>query len=173
MLQFINDRVLLYLVAPGGEADYILDDPLTAEGLEAANEIARFLHFAPFGRVISSDLLSTMQTANAITPDFERNPSLRPSNIGGGETFDEFFARWKQAFDEFVTQAMTSEKPLVLVTHSFNVSVSGMLVNENSDFRTLISPGGIAAIMLSKEQKLSLDPLLGRLHCSSTTTQNA
>jgi broad specificity phosphatase PhoE len=171
VLEYISDRVLLYLVVPGGEADYILDDPLTTEGLEAANEIARFLHFAPFGRVISSDLLSTMQTANAITPDFERNPSLRPSNIGGGETFDEFFARWKQTFDEFVAQARASEKPLVLVTHSFNVSVTGMIVNEYSDFRTLISPGGIAAITLSKEQKLSLDPLLGRLHVSLSTSQ--
>jgi hypothetical protein len=111
-----------------------------------------------------------MQTANTITPDFERDAELRPSNVAGSETFDDFMLRWANTFNKYIHEAKQSTRPPVLVTHSFNVSATAMLVNAETDFRTLISAGGIAAIKLSKDEKLHIQPILGRLHCSYTTT---
>lgn len=124
------------------------DVSLDEQGRAAADEAARFLSYTLIGPVTCSDLARACETAAAISGQFDRNPNLRPWNIGSfagqlrdskteaklqfyldhpdravpqGESINTFRDRFNAAFQYGVLAAEQDEYPHVWVTHTSNI----------------------------------------------------
>lgn len=163
------------------------DVPLTDEGMAAAQEVAHFLCYREIGQVASSDLVRAVQTASALASGFDRNPNLRPWNIGdfagkskqefgpklqryvdnpelvppGGESLSQFRARVDETIEAYLAQAQYQAPP-VLVTHtSVITAVRDLLTPSNPSDGDIVEPGGIVAIYLKSDGEPDIVPVLG------------
>jgi probable phosphoglycerate mutase len=212
LFDYLLDRPIVYLVRHGttilnenGKFRGYIDVPLDENGVQVAQETARFLSYTPISRVVSSDLIRATQTAQIIAecvmrPDgsctdyFDRDSNLRPWDLGdfagkpkttyqrkldayidnpqrktpGGESLQEFTSNWERTFDEYVAQAMDLDAPLVIVTHTSNITAIDNYLAEGKADRPdeidLVDPGGIVGVYLCRNGQLELRPLLAQCY---------
>lgn len=168
-----------------------MDVPLTEEGKRSAEEMANFLSYEMLGPVACHDLQRGVQTAEIICQSFDRNPMLRPWNIGifagkpkakyqaelkrhienpdlpikDGETLNDFRRRWETTLSEYMAQAATSENPLVLVTSNSamvaTAELYGFQADKMPEDAEIVEPGGIVALYLNSDGSVDMVPKLG------------
>jgi len=128
-----------------------LDIPLDENGVKAAQTTAKFLKSKKIDRIVTSDLMRCVQTAELIVKELElpiiKDFNLRPWNVGnatgtlikdviptlnhymknakdeipGGESYGEFYNRWKRAIEKYMAKCVLTQENICLVTHSRNL----------------------------------------------------
>lgn len=162
MFDYLMNPPLMYLVRQPRLEDTLEDLPLTTAEQHVAEQTAMFVHFAAFGKVISSDFTRCRQLAEIIDPNYEVETYLRPA-FDEIETPEEFHKRWKPTFEELVEASSTANKPLVLVTHAQNLAVLTRYLDSTSpEDVEMVIPGGVVALKKAEDGKLYLEPLLGK-----------
>lgn len=158
-----------------------LDISLDENGVKAAQETAKFLKSKKIDRVVTSDLKRCVQTAELLVEVLElpilKDFGLRPWNVGnatgtpiksviptlnhymknakdeipGGESYGEFYNRWKRAIEKYMAKCVLTQENICLVTHSRNLYC---LDNILSDGKIAIrvdgkpDPGGVIELVV-------------------------
>jgi len=167
------------------------DPPLNEKGMAVAHRAGQFLANKNIAHIFASDLGRTEHTAQIISQytgaDVTPVRGLRPWNLGdftgqpvepnkstveeyqkhpneplpGGESYNSFLNRWKQAFQQAVHTSHKLGRPIALVTHTRNINalefdVKGLPTKVDS----MLPPGGIlrADIHNGKIKLKDLDP---------------
>lgn len=199
MFNIDPDRILLgYLVRHGELKNMNLwdgwgDFDLSPEGHGQAEAAARWLSFERIGRVISSDLPRTMETAQYLMntgavecPFLATDPNLRPWNVSevftGKEKTDENIAAFKKYIDDpaLVIPGGESRNQLrerIQVAFTYLATpykgLPTVIFTHNSVLRSLmdaddikdaVSPGGIIAVYLTADQQIIFDIVLGEMN---------
>lgn len=167
------------------------DVPLDEEGIRSAEEMANYLAYEAIDSIAASDLQRAVQTAEIIGRDFDRNPMLRPWDIGEfagkpkdsyqsklqtfidnpdkvvphGESLSDFRRRWERTLDQYIAHSVTCEAPIVLITSTSNIMATKAMYEEgeSDDPETIdiVEPGGIIALYLNGNGSVDFEPRLG------------
>lgn len=149
--------------------------PLNESGLADARSAALRLRYEPLAGIVSSPLMRAIQTASAIATvrgsTASQDSRLMPWNVGwfagksrkafgpslqryvanptqqvpGGESLNEFKARWLPALWDYAVQAEPLNAPWVLVTHTSNLDAIAGGAPEQNDY---CAPGGVICVTL-------------------------
>lgn len=162
---------------------------LSAEGHQQAEAAARWLSFERIGRVISSDVPRTIQTAQYLMntgavecPYLSTDPNLRPWNVadytGKTKTPERIASFMKYIEDptlvipggesrqqlkeraQVVFQYLTVPyKGLPTVCFIHNSVIKSLMGID--DIRDAVAPGGIVAVYMDSKGEISFDVVLG------------
>ncbi len=164
-----------------------LNISLDDNGIRKAKEAVRFLKDKNISRLCSSDLERCHQTAKIIAEELDLpihlDPSLRPWDVGqltgtpikdaipvmmkyvdepkstipGGESYGDFYSRWKNSLEKYIARAAITGDTICLVTHSRNIyCMDNILSNGKSPiiFDGKPEPGGILRVDISSETNI-------------------
>jgi broad specificity phosphatase PhoE len=164
---------------------------LSEKGCDQAESAARWLSFERIGRVISSDVPRTMQTAQYLMntgcvscPFLGTDPNLRPwmvADFTGKEKTPERLAAFQKYLDnpKLVIPGGESHEQLEqrvqvifqLLATPYNALPSAFFIHNSvikavmgiPNVREACSPGGIVGVYLDEKGEMSFEVLLGKI----------
>jgi broad specificity phosphatase PhoE len=190
-----NHELIGYLVRHGELVNMHIWDgwgnyELSEKGHEQAEAAARWLSYEKIGRVISSDVPRTIQTAdhimaacNVSCPYVMCDPNLRPWAVGeeftGKEKTPERIASFKKYVDDpnlvipgFESRNQLNQRIQIifqLLATPYNALPSVFCIHNSviksllglDDIKDAVDPGGIVAVYIDEKGECSFEVVLG------------
>ena len=197
MLNFDPSRQLVGWLIRHGELvnmhvwDGWADYPLSEKGKEQAEKAAQWLSFDRIGRVVSSDVPRTMQTAQYLMdtgcvecPFMSCEPNLRPwfvAGFTGKEKTPERVAEFKKYVDDpdlvipnGESRNQLKERVQVLFTYlatPYKALPTAFFIHNSviksvmglDDIRDAVLPGGIVGVFMDETGNMTFEVLLGHV----------